>query len=123
MRLLKRNLTKVEYLPYTGLTSDLNGDGEHTGEYVPVYGDSVEYEGNLSVPSGHVNPAYYGADVRYTHVLLLEDPKAAIDEYGVFRVKGELYEVCAVRPSLNVLSVALKKMPVSHAEPEEETEG
>ena len=118
MRLLKRNTTKFEYLPYDGTVTDLNDEGEHTGEFVPAYGTAVEYTGNISIPSGSVNPTFYGKDIRYTHVLLMDDPKADIRENGVIRWNGNLYDVTAVRPSLNSLSVALKQQTGNHAEPD-----
>lgn len=52
MRLLRRNTTKFEYLPYTGLETDLNEDGEHTGDFRPELGEPKEYRGNISTPSG-----------------------------------------------------------------------
>lgn len=108
MRLLRRNLTDFEYLKLIG-SSDLNEFNEHTGEYHPEYDDPVEYRGNISMPNGQVNQMFYGTDTRYTHILLMEDPKTDIEETGLIRWKGELYDIMAVRPSLNSLSVALRK--------------
>lgn len=109
MRLLRRNTTEFEYLPYTGAESDLNTDGEHTGEFHPEYGKAVKYRGNISVPSGRANQLFIGMDVRYTHVIVMDNPDADIRETGLIRWKGELYDVTAVRPSLNLLSVAIRK--------------
>lgn len=116
MRLLKRNLTDIEYLPYNGVGSDLNDDGEHTGEFHPSYGTAVPYRGNISVPSGTANQTFYGLDTRYTHVLIIDDKDAGIDETGLIRYNGALYDIVAVRPSINVLSVALRKQTVNHAD-------
>lgn len=125
MRLLKRNLTEFEYLPYEG-ESDLDPDtGMHTGEMRPQYGDPIPYEGNISVPSGYVNPTFYGADIRYTHTLVMEPPgedETQIDEHGLIRWRGNLYEIRAVRESLNVLSVALRRRTGNHGEPYEPDE-
>ena len=115
MKLLLRNLTEFEYLPYLGTETDLNEDNEHTGEFRREYGNPVPMRGNISSPSGNTNPTFYGEDIRYTHTLLMEDPKAEINEYGQIRWKGELYDIQAVRPSINALSVALKKQTVDHA--------
>lgn len=109
MKCLKRNMTEFEYLPYTGTDTDLNGNGEHTGEFHHEYGNPVAYKGNISSPSGQTNNAFYGTDIRYTHTLVMEDPSVNIDEYGMVRWKGELYDVQAVRPSLNSVSIALRK--------------
>ena len=117
MKLQKRNLTKFEYLPYTGVDTDLNDDNEHTGEFHHEYGTPIEMEGNISSPSGHTNQTFYGEDIQYTHTLVLDNPNAKIDEYGLVQWKDATYEITAVRPSLNVLSVALRKRTVDHAPP------
>lgn len=109
MRLLLRNLTEFEYYAYDGVGSDLNDDGEHTGEFHPAYRPPVVYKGNISTPNGHTNQTFYGEDIRYTHTLVMEK-NADIDEHGVIRWQGNTYMITAVRPSINGLSVALKRM-------------
>ena len=116
MRCLERNKTDFEYLPYTGVGSDLNDDGEHTGEYHPAYGDPVPYRGNISSPSGRENQTFYGEDIRYTHTLVMDNPNVKINEYGLIRWKDDLYDILAVRPSLNAVSIALRKQTKDHAE-------
>ena len=117
MKCLKRNMTDFEYLPWDGTESDLNKDGEHTGEFHHVYGDPVSYKGNISSPSGKMNQTFYGEDIRYTHTLVIDNPNADINEYGKIRWKGCLYDIQAVRPSLNVLSVALRKQTAVNDDP------
>lgn len=119
MKCLKRNMTTFEYLPHTGLETDVNDDGEHTGEFHPAYGNAVEYEGNISSPSGQTSQQFYGKDVRYTHTLVMDNPNVDINELGLIRWKGELYDIVAVRPSINFISIALRKQTVNHATPEE----
>lgn len=109
MKLLRRNTTEFEYWPFSGSESDLNENDEHTGEFHPTYGTPVTYRGNISVPSGRADQTFYGKDVRYTHVLVMDNPKADIAETGLVRWKGAMYDITAVRPSLNVLSVALRE--------------
>lgn len=129
MKCLERNKTSFEYLPYDGTETDLNDDGEHTGDFRPEMGKPKEYRGNISVPSGQTQQLLYGEDIRYTHTLIMDNPNADINEYGVIRWKGEMYDITAVRPSLNFLSIALKKQTVNFAKPYEpddepdETEG
>ena len=118
MKCLERNKTQFEYLPYTGMGSDLNADGEHTGELEPEYGRGVKYRGNISTPSGRENQMFYGEDIRYTHTLVMEKAGAKIDEYGQIRWNGDLYDIVAVRPSLNFLSIALRKQTKDHADGE-----
>lgn len=125
MRLLRRNTTEFEYLPQDELETDLNEYGEHTGEFHPTYdyGPPVPYRGNISSPSGHTTHQFFGEEIRYTHTLVMDDPAADIKENGRIRWKGDLYDITAVRPSLNALSVALRRMenvPENEYEPDEE---
>lgn len=122
MRLLRRNTTEFEYLPSTGTETDLNKDGEHTGDFRPCYGDPIVYRGNISSPSGHTTQQFYGEDVRYTHTLVMDKPDVEIDEYGMICWKGHLYEITAVRPSLNAVSIALRRVTDTREEPYEAEE-
>lgn len=117
MRILKRNSATFEYRPYAGKERQMK-DGKQTFNYVPVYGDPVQYSGNISVPSGLATDNLFGVNTPYTHVLLMGDTKADIKEEGLITWKGCDYDITAVRPSLNVLAVALRKRTVNHAETE-----
>lgn len=117
MKCLRRNMTDFEYLPYSGTETDLNEDGEHTGEFHPVYGDPVPMKGNISAPSGHVNQMFYGQDIRYTHTLVMDNPNTEITECGIIRWKGNLYDVQAVKPSLNMVTIALKRQTADNYDP------
>lgn len=117
MKCLRQNMTKFEYLPYDGVETDLNDDGEHTGEFHRNYGDPIPYKGNISTPSGKVNQTFYGDDIRYTHTLVMDNPDVDIHEGGVIRWKGNLYDVQAVRPSLNSVSIALRQQTKVHEDP------
>lgn len=110
MKIQRRNRTSFEYLPASGEETDLNEYGEHTGEYGPDYGTAVTYFGTISAPSGNVNQTFYGQDIRYTHVLIMDDPNVDIRENGLIRWKGHEYEIRAVLPTLNTLSVALRRV-------------
>ena len=126
MRLLQRNCRKMEYLPFLGETDVDPDTGMHTGEPVMQYGDPVPLKGNISVPSRRTDATLYGEDVRYTHELMLplkrNGPK--IDEYGLIRFRDELYDIQAVRESLNFIAVALQKQTVNHGEaPEPDGDG
>lgn len=116
MKLLKRNLTEFEYLARAGETDIDPETGLHTGEPVQTFEEPVWYEGNLSAASLLANQTFYGEDIRYTHVLLMDDPDAEIDEYGVIRIDGDLYDIRAIRKSQNVLNIALRKQTKDHAE-------
>ena len=120
MRLLIRNTTEFEYIPWDGTETDLNEDDEHTGEFHPAYGNPVTYMGNISSPSGQTQQTFYGEDIRYTHTLVMDNPKADINEHGIIRWQQHLYDIVAVRPSLNVLSAALRRRTENHGEPYEQ---
>lgn len=108
MKLLKRNCTEFAYYAYEGLGSDVDRDGFHTGIPQRVYATEPKtYRGNISSPSGAAVQAFDGLDIRYSHVLVMDDPTVDIKETGYIEWKGNLYDVTAVRPSLNFLSVAL----------------
>ena len=119
MKLLRRNTTVFEYRAYAG-ESEVLIDGMHTGNCQPAYADAVEYRGNISAPSGFVTDQLFGVDTKYTHVLLMDDPNVDITEEGLIDWKGDTYEVRAVRPSLNVLAIALRKRTRNTAPPVEE---
>ena len=117
MRNLKRNETAFEYFPLKAIGGDVNEDGDHTGEYSdPEYDDPIPCKGNISAPSGQTNQTFYGLDIRYTHTLVMSMPCVDIREDGKIRWKGNMYDVKAVRPSLNVLSVALRKQTEDHSD-------
>lgn len=118
--LMRRNMTDFEYLPPDDYESDLNDEGEHTGDFNLTHGEPVPYRGNISTPSGMISQNFFGTDARYTHVLLMEDLDAGISELGLIRWKKNLYEIVAVRPSLNTLSIALRKKTTNNAERENE---
>ncbi len=119
MRMLKRNATDFEYLPYLGMSDDVlvydsddpnaEPETEHTGEFHPLYGDPIACKGNISSPNGYVNQTFYGEEIRYTHTLIMDKSETEISEHGVIRWKGELYDIQAVRPSMNAVNIALKK--------------
>lgn len=108
MRLLRRNTTLFEYRANLGEQEIVVND-LHTGNMEVIYGDPVQYRGNISPPSGFATDNLFGVNTPYTHVLLMDNPDAPIAEDGLVVWKGAEYEVKAVRPSINVLAVALKK--------------
>ncbi len=116
MHNLRINETTFEYLPPDGEETDLNEDDEHTGEFYQKYAGPIPYRGNISMPSGYTSQNFFGTDIRYTHVLVMDDPDVELSELGLIRWKGDLYEIRAVRPSLNSLSAALRKKTADHAE-------
>lgn len=114
MRVLRRNTTVFEYQACIGKEEKLV-NGLHTGNTVPVYDSPVSYRGHISPPSGIASDNLFGVNTQYTHVLIMDDPDADIQEDGLVTWKGNEYDVQAVRPSFNLLSVALRKRTKNHA--------
>ena len=117
MKLLKRNTSAFEYRKYLG-EQEILKNGHYTGNYEPTYDAPVQYRGNISAPSGFVTDQLFGIDTKYTHVLLMDKPNADIEETGLIDWKDAVYEIKAVRPSKNVLAVALKKRTANNADGE-----
>lgn len=115
MRLQRRNTTLFTYRANLGEQETLV-DGKHTGDPNVIYAAPVTYRGNISSPSGMATDNLFGLNTPYTHVLLLDNPDADIQEDGLIDWKSATYEIKAVRPSLNVLAVALKKQTGSSAD-------
>ena len=113
----ERNMTDFWYIPYEYTMTDLNDDGEHTGEFHRAYGYPVSMKGNISVPSGRANQTFYGQDIRYTHTLVMDNPNVDIKESGLIFWKGIEYEILAVRPSINSVTIALRRQTSDNYEP------
>lgn len=112
---LERNMQDFTYKPYLGKTEKLK-DGKHTGKNTLSYGDPVDYSGNFSTPNGNVHQQLFGIETKYTHVLLMYEPDADIKKDGLVQWNGKTYEVRAVRPSLNVLTIALRQQTAGDVE-------
>ena len=112
-------MTEFEYLPYLGVVERMTEDDEPTGEYMETYGDPIPMMGNISSPNGRVNQTFYGQDIRYTNTLVMDDPDTDIDEHGQILWKNDVYDIQAVRRTLNAVSIALKKQTSDHADGED----
>ena len=108
MRLLERLKTDFTYRAYEGKQENLK-DGKHTGLHQATYADAVAMRGHIGPPAGVVQARMFGQETRYTHVLLVDDPKTIIAESGLIDWNGKSYEVLAVRPTQNYVSVALRE--------------
>lgn len=115
MRLLRRNTTTFQYRAHMS-EMEVMSVGRHSGTFIPRYADPVEYRGNISPPSGYAQDQLFGLNTQYTHVLLMDNPNADIREDGLIDWKGATYEIRAIRPSINVLAIALKKRTANNAD-------
>lgn len=116
MKLLIRNRTEFEYYGYSGLETDLDENGFHTGEFHPEYISPTTYKGNISTPSGSAVQAFDGLDIRYTHVLVMDNPNVDIQEHGYIVWKDREYDITAVRRSINSVSIALRQRTEDHGD-------
>lgn len=107
MRLLKRNSTTFEYVAYLGKQEILTPDGKHTGRYAPTWADPVQMRGNISLPTGFAENQMFGQDLKYTHVLILNNKRDEIEETGKIMWMGAAYQIQAVRRGLNYTTAAL----------------
>ena len=111
MRVLRRNTAEFTYRPMTGESE--TGWSPVTGEYLPEYGTPVTYRGNISPASGVLAERLFGLDLDYTHVILLDNVNADINEDGLIEWEGNTYKIRAIHKSLNVLSIAISRLLVS----------
>lgn len=109
MKLLKRNQTAFGHMPYLGKHEVLE-DGRHTGRYETHYGGPIPCVGYIAIPTGYITATWFGIDTDYTHILLMDNPSYGIKEEDRIDWQGATYEVKAVRPSINFLSIAIKKL-------------
>lgn len=112
MKLLRRNTVEFLYYPLEDNRNQFADNMDPvvgTRWYKPVYGQPVIYRGNISVANGFAQDSMLGVETPYTHTLLMDNMTADISVLGLVGWNGKLYEVKAVRRSLNVLNIALKE--------------
>lgn len=134
MRCLNRNKTPFFYALYLRKESLLDEYGNDTGQYEVIYGNPIDLKANISAAKGETNIRQFGEDVAYDKVIVIEKPFPPIDEHSVLWIdtmpqltedgtlarddKGEIitpwdYLVEKVAPTLNSISIAVKKVSVS----------
>ena len=115
MKLLRRNTTEFEVMPFDHMKENEDENGYYTGELIPEYKNPILKRGNISVPSGLTNLTFYGQDIRYTHILVMDYVDPDIREDAVILWRDRLYDIRAVRPSINGLSAALRQRTDNYA--------
>lgn len=117
MRCLKRNKRPFYFAPY--LRKEKYG---HT--YRLIYGDAVRLMGNISASKGTAETEQFGINLDYDKVIVLDDPECPIKENSILFINIEPnrngegdyiydYIVKKVAPSLNSVSIAIKRVDVS----------
>ena len=117
MKLLKRNLTSFDYRACLGQVEVLETEGtgqdvvtRHTGRYTVQYADPVSMTGSMSYARDYIANQWFGIDDRYTHTMLIGSVDTGIREDGLIDWKGDTYEIRAIRESINVTALALRKL-------------
>ena len=123
MRCLNRNKSAFYYATYEGLKpiikADEYGNEFDTGEYEPEYSAPVLCRGNVSPVTGFTGTEIFGVSDGYDRVIVLENPKIAIDEFSVLWIDADPAEVPynfvvkKVARSLNSVAIAVSKVTVS----------
>ena len=126
MRGLVRNKVDFYYAPYETKVEITDEYGNKTGEYELIYGKPVLCRGNISIGQGETQSRQFGDSVVYDKVILLCDTTIPIDEYSLLWIDTlpdigadglpntpHDYIVKKVAKSLNVLSIAIKKVTVN----------
>lgn len=117
MKLLKRNLQTVSYRLCEGEKDVVDSEGYETGEKEVSYSEVKTMKANVSEATGSVSHEQFGLLTDYDKVLVTDDTTLGVKEDTVFYLDGidpqtekYNYVVTKVSKSLNVLSIALKKV-------------
>lgn len=125
MRTLERNKVTFYYALFVRKTPHLDDYGNATSEFDVVYGDPILAKANISAARGETASRLFGESEDYDRVIILDDPRHAIDEYSILwvdtlpvLVDGATetphdYIVKKVARSLNSVSIAIRKVRVS----------
>ncbi len=116
-----RNRTPFYYALYETNLPLVDEDGNYTGESGTGYSDPVLYKkGNVSSATGVSNTLQFGNLEDYDKVIVTADMACPIDENSILWVdtantsNPHDYVVKRVSKSLNVISIAIKKVKVSN---------
>ncbi len=126
MRCMVRNKSKFYYASYIDETEIIDEYGNRTGEYNIRYSKPYLVYGNVSAAQGEMQTRQFGESVSYDKVIVLDDRNAPIDEHSILWVDtlphlnedGTTdtpydYTVKKVAPSLNGVSIAIRKVDVN----------
>lgn len=125
MRIQERNVRTFWYALYEGYEMQVDEYGNETGENTPVYSEPIETKANISYATGRTYTEQFGQSLDYDKVIVTGNMTIPITETSVLWVdtppeytNGELtnsydYIVKRVSKSLNVVSIAIKKVNVT----------
>lgn len=94
--------------------------GNETGENVPIYSEPTMMEANISEVRGLATTQMSGIDIDYDATILTHDMSCPIDEKTVLYINANPFDdepfdyiVRRVAKSLNVITIAIKRVDVS----------
>lgn len=120
MRDLVINQRPFYYRLWEESTSVVDEWGNETGENVPQYSDPVMMKANISEVRGLATVQMAGIDIDYDATILTHDMSCPIDEKSVLYINANPFDdepfdyiVRRVAKSLNVITIAIKRVDVS----------
>lgn len=118
MNTLAINEIKMYYATFSGRRMAQDSQGQYTSESELSYSDPVEFWANLSAARGEASTEQFGQDVSYDKVIVSCDMSLPITDTSIIWVDNSLdepndYIVKKVARSLNVISIAIRKVDVS----------
>lgn len=90
MRCARINQRRIYYATYLGRTDVVDASGYDTGESVVSYSTPVEIMANVSPATGETDVAYFGNDLTYDRVIIIDDPNTPINEQSVMVIDRDL---------------------------------
>lgn len=124
MRCMERNKVPFWYCLYDHTEPLTDVQGNLTGEKRVIYKEAQAFRANISSAMGEAQEEMFGKDTPYDKVIVIADPKFPMDENTVLFVDKEPeydddgqplydYQVEKVARSINSVSYAIRKAPVS----------
>lgn len=118
MRCLNRNKREMFYALLTGKEDIKDEYGNETGESIPIYGEKVALNSNVSSAMGEDVVQAFGNFTNYTRVFCVADSKCPIDEnsviwFGISPDEPHNYIVTRKADSKNGILYAVKEVKVA----------
>ena len=119
MRLGFRNTRTIYYALYSAETPILDDDGYETGDYTVGYDTPVELNANVVSKSSEVAREYFGEQLEYHKVILVEIDCPIVESTAIWIDAGNPieqssvehnYQVVGINDSLNYKAIAVKKV-------------
>ena len=117
MRTIKRNKRPVAYSFYNGITEQMDGDGNYTGEHIVSYTTPVKTLMNVSGGRGQADIALFGLTDTFSRTATTEDLETQFTNETVFWIETNPdndepfdYRVVAVARTINQVVLALAEV-------------